>query len=445
MLIARLERLPITRPVFWARGVVGMATFFDGYTTLAIAYAMPVLAKTWGLTPTSTAAIISAGYVGQLFGAVFFGWLAERIGRLPVLIATIAIFAAMSCACIFAWDAQSLIIFRFLQGIGTGGEVPVASAYVSELSGAKKRGRFFLLYELLFLVGLVFAGMIGYALVPTVGWKAMFVVGVVPVALIAPLTFFLFESPRWLIGRGRLAAADKVISRFENSARRAGASLEEPRPAEITVKVDAPAGAWREIFGSFYGPRTYLLWVLWFGAYLVNNGLVTWLPTLYRTKFDMPVDQEIAYGFIMTGCAAVASLVCALTIDRVGRKRWYAAALLVAAIPLAALAVLGATSAKMVFVLATLSYSAIQTVTFSLYLYSGELYPTRLRSVGAGLGSAWLRLGSFAGPWVIGFAVASGGIAPVFAVFSGIAVATGLVCVRWAPETTGRVLEELSP
>lgn len=72
-LLARLERLPVTRPVLWARGCVGMATFFDGYTTIALAYALPILAKEWGLAPATTAAIISSGYLGQLFGAIFFG------------------------------------------------------------------------------------------------------------------------------------------------------------------------------------------------------------------------------------------------------------------------------------------------------------------------------------------------------------------------------------
>jgi putative MFS transporter len=210
-LIARLERLPVTRPVLWARGCVGMATFFDGYTTIALAYAMPILAKEWNLAPSMTAAIISSGYLGQLIGAIFFGWLAERIGRLPVLAIAIGVFAVMSAACIFAWGPQSLILFRFLQGIGTGGEVPVASAYVNELSGAKKRGRFFLLYELLFLVGLTAAGAIGYTMVPSLGWQSMFIVGMVPVALVIPLRFFLSESPRWLINKGRFADADKVI------------------------------------------------------------------------------------------------------------------------------------------------------------------------------------------------------------------------------------------
>ena len=444
-LIARLERLPVTRPVLWARGCVGMATFFDGYTTIALAYAMPILAKEWGLAPSVTAAIISSGYLGQLVGAIFFGWLAERIGRLPVLAIAIGIFAVMSAACIFAWGPASLIAFRFLQGIGTGGEVPVASAYVNELSGAKKRGRFFLLYELLFLVGLTAAGAIGYLMVPRLGWQSMFIVGMVPVALVVPLRFFLSESPRWLINRGRFDEADTVIRRLEDSAIKHGQDLPEPKPAAAIQAQPKPAGSVKEMFGPLYGPRTLLLWAMWFGAYMINNGLLTWLPTLYRTVFDLPVDQAIGYGFAMTGIALVASFVCAMTIDKVGRRRWYTGALLFAAIPLAALYALGASSPLMVFALATPAFAALQTVTYSLYLYSGELYPTRLRSLGAGLGSAWLRAGSIAGPWLIGLVMSGGSVAPVFLAFAVVAALTGLVVLRWAPETSGKALEELSP
>lgn len=444
-LIARLERLPLTRPVMWARGCVGMATFFDGYTTIAIAYAIPVLAGAWELTPTTIALIISSGYLGQLIGAVFFGWLAERIGRLPVLAIAIGIFAIMSAACIFSWSATSLMLFRFLQGIGTGGEVPVASAYVNELSGAKKRGRFFLLYELLFLVGLTSAGAIGMVIVPAYGWQSMFVVGMVPVLLVIPLRFFLFESPRWLIGRGRLDAAERVVAKLEASAIKSGKPLPEPEPIALVATKAKPLGSFKELFSPIYAPRTLLLWVMWFGAYMINNGLITWLPTLYKTVFDVPVGTAIKYGFMTTGIALVASFMCAMLIDRVGRRRWYVGALFLAAIPLAALYFQGATTLAMTFGLATAAFAAMQTVTYSLYLYSGELYPTRLRSLGAGLGSAWLRAGSIAGPWVIGLIVAGGSIAPVFAVFAGVAAFTGLVVLLRAPETSGKALETLSP
>ena len=106
---------------------------------------------------------------------------------------------------------MSLLIFRFLQGVGTGGEVPVASAYINEFIGAEKRGKFFLLYEVLFPLGLMFAGMAAFFLMPIYGWKVMFIVGLIPSILVIPLRFFLPESPRWLASKGRFKEADQVV------------------------------------------------------------------------------------------------------------------------------------------------------------------------------------------------------------------------------------------
>src|SRR6476469_2104184 len=150
-LVARLERIPVTRRLLWIRIIIGSATFFDAYTVLVIAFAMPELVTQWNLSPTQVGLILSAGYVGQIFGALGFGQLAEKIGRLPTLL-----FVSMDIACVFAGSAASMMLFRFLQGVGTGGEVPDASSYINEFIGAKKRGKFFLLYELIFPIGLMF-------------------------------------------------------------------------------------------------------------------------------------------------------------------------------------------------------------------------------------------------------------------------------------------------
>src|SRR5438270_7020019 len=214
-LVARLERLPVTPRLMLLRVIVGIATFFDAYTVLAIAFAMPQLVSEWKLAPAEVGMIISAGYVGQFFGAVLFGSLAEKFGRLKILFITIVLFVSMDVACLFAWSAASMMVFRFLQGVGTGGEVPVASAYINEFIGAEKRGRFFLLYEVIFPIGLMFAGMVGFVLVPLYGWKAMFVVGLVPSVLTIPLRWLMPESPRWLASKGRIAEANKVVKLLE--------------------------------------------------------------------------------------------------------------------------------------------------------------------------------------------------------------------------------------
>jgi putative MFS transporter len=140
-----------------------------------------------------------------------------------------------------------------------------------------------------------------------------------------------------------------------------------------------------------------------------------------------------------------ASIVCALLIDKVGRKPWYATAFLVAVVPLLMLSWLGANSAIEVLIFATAAYAVLQTIAFSLFLYSVELYPTRLRAVGTGFGSAWLRAGSSVGPILVGSIMADLGIRYVFAAFAAVALAGGLVTLLFAVETKGRVLEELSP
>ena len=439
---ARLERLPVTRQLLTIRMVIGTATFFDAYTVLAIAFAMPVLVREWKLSPSEVGMILSFGYLGQLLGAIVAGWLAERIGRIRVLWLTITLFVGMDIACLFATGAVSMIVCRFIQGIGTGGEVPVASAYVNEMIGAGKRGRFFLLYEVIFPVGLMFAGAIGYFLVPVYGWQAMFVVGLVPSVLMLPLSFLMPKSPRWLASRGRLTEADAIVGRFEASATRSGLVLAEPRPVPPPAKTRSD---WREMFRGIYRGRTLMLWVLWFCAYIVINGMITWMPTLYREVFKLPLQTSLAYGFITSACGVTASIICALLIDRVGRKNWYSWAFALENLPLATLAISGADSVMHVLVLVSLAYAVVQTVAFSLFLYSAELYPTRLRAFGIGCSSAWLRLGSSAGPLVVGYVSGAFGIHWVFAVFA-CALALGAVVTRlFAVETAGKSLETLSP
>jgi MFS transporter, putative metabolite:H+ symporter len=320
----------------------------------------------------------------------------------------------------------------------------VASAYISEFVGAEKRGRFFLLYEVIFPIGLTFAGMAGYFLLPLYGWKMMFVVGLVPSVLAIPLRWLMPESPRWLASKGRMAEANAVVKTLEASAIGRGLVLPEPVIRPVNLNGGAHSD-WRELFKGIYLQRTLTIWALWLCVYMIINGLVTWLPTLYTQLFHLPLRTSLAYGWITSGAGVVTSIACALLIDKVGRKRWYVTAFFLATVPLLLVFWLGAASVFEVFILATVAYAILQTISFSLYLYSAELYPTRLRAVGGGFGSAWLRAGSSIGPIMVGSIVANLGIRYMFAVFAAVALMGGLVMLRFAIETTGKPLEELSP
>src|SRR5215510_14326113 len=154
---ARIERLPVTSWQVRARIIIGTATFFDAFDALSIAYILPAIIPMWRLLPQDVGLLISAGFFGQLFGALFFGWIAERYGRMPALMGSIALYSTLSLACAFAQDYQTLLILRIVQGFGLGGEVPVAATYINELATARKRGRFVLLFELVFPCGILAA------------------------------------------------------------------------------------------------------------------------------------------------------------------------------------------------------------------------------------------------------------------------------------------------
>ncbi|VTM13275.1 Probable metabolite transport protein CsbC [Raoultella terrigena] len=188
-----------------------------------------------------------------------------------------------------------------------------------------------------------------------------------------------------------------------------------------------------------------MLWGLWLTVYTINNGMITWFPTMYKTLFHLPLETSLAYGWITSSCGVVASIFCAFLIDRVGRKRWYSWAFMLAILPLITLCVLGAKSATEILILGSITYAILQTIAFSLYLYSAELYPTRLRAIGTAFSSAWLRAGSSVGPLLVGFIVSGFGVRFVFITFAVIALIGGLVTLLFAIETKGKSLEELSP
>jgi len=287
---------------------------------------------------------------------------------------------------------------------------------------------------------------LGYLLVPALGWQSLFYVGLIPAVLTLPMRFFLPESPRWLISKGRLADAETVVRRLEKDVEASGKILAAPSPIPLQpIATQEARAGWRELFSPMYRERTLMLWALWFTAYVVNNGLVTWLPTLYTKIFNIPLQTALGFGFATNIFGVFTSIVCALYIDRVGRRRWYIAAFFLATAPLLCLFVLGANSATEVLLLATLTYGIVQTVAFSLYLYTAELYPTRIRALGNSIGGAWQRVAAGIGPNVVAGLLGAYGLRSVFVYFGVLALIGGALTWSYATETKGRTLEELSP
>jgi putative MFS transporter len=446
-LTARLEQVPTSLWHVRARVIMGSATFFDAFNALSIAFVLPVLVPLWHIAAPQIGLMIAASYVGQLVGALAFSWAAERYGRIPCAAAATAIFAVMSLACAGAWSFDVLLACRFIQGIGVGGEMPVAAVYISELSRARGRGRFFLLYEMIFPIGLMVTGQVGALLVPLFGWKTMFLIGGLPGLLIALLLLRLPESPRWLIGKGRLNEAEAVVATLEAASRKAGAVTPTASPA-ATLPQQSPVplkarGSWSELLSPAYRGRTLIVWVLWASAFLIANSLNNWMPTLYTTVYHLGVAQALRAASMTNVAQVVLLLVCAMVIDRTGRKHWMMGAFGLGAVLLAVLAFGGTEHLSWVIVLATLSYGLIGSINAVVYLYTPEIYPTRMRAIGTGVATSWLRIASAIGPWLIGVMLGTGGVDSVFLLFAAVAV-VGLAASTRMIETRNLRLEDIA-
>jgi putative MFS transporter len=444
-IVARVERLPISRWHNFMRIVVSCATFFDAFDSLVIAFVVPVLIGLWHMTLAEVGVLVASGYVGQVIGGVFFGWVAERYGRLRSLAWTITVISVLSIACAFAWDAQSLMVLRFIQGLGLGGEVPIALTYVSEFAKAEKRGRFVLIFQSIFPVGILAASLVSIWVVPHWGWQWMFLIGALPAILAAMLRRTLPESPRWLATKGRLEEADLVVSGLEARISENGRKPLPPLGEVPPIQAGKPP-SWRDLFDGIYLRRTLVIWVTWFVASFVGFGIVIWLPTILRTVYKLPLQEALQYGFIGNIAPVAGVLTITYLVDRTGRRPGFGAAFAFASVPLIVLWALGAqTSVVTIVALTWIATFFIAMLQLGLVLYSSELYPTRIRALGTGLGSSWTRIGSMVGQPIVGLVLQSADVAAVFLMLGLVALVGAATMALFGVETRGVVLEELSP
>ncbi len=440
---ARLERLPYCS---WHRNmrlIICTAWFFDAFDSITIAYVLPPLIGMWHLTPQQIGSLIGVGFAGQLIGAIGFGWIAERWGRLNSMVVTLLIFTLMGLACAFATSYDEIWWFRFVQGIGLGGEVPLMAAYVNEFAKAPGRGRFSLSVQVLFSIGLPVCALAGIYVVPNFGWQSMFIIGAVPAVIAIPLRTMLPESPRWLATRGRFEDADRALKRIEDIATAEGLAL-PTLPRDLpTVNEAKPRLA--DLFKGIYLKRTISVWFIWIGAYFVTYGLTAWAPSLFNIVYHLPVQLSLTYGFILSGIGLGGALLTWYLIEAIGRRPMFIIGLGVCCVPLLSFAFLGQLTALGTLLVVSGAFFFCSFLALGLATYTAEIYPTHLRALGGGVASAWQRAASMAGPIVVGWVLPHWGINAVFVVFGLFALMGALVAYFFAIETRSQVLERLSP
>lgn len=350
---ARFERLPPSRWHITVRLIVGVVTFFEAFDQLLIAYALPELRDEWQLSTGDATAVLTVGSVGMLVGALLSGRLADRYGRVKVIAYCIAVSGLVSLALTACTSLTPFLALRFVQGLAIGGEVPVAAAFISEITRSFKRGRFVLLYELVFPAGLTVGALVAAWVVPAAGWRTMFAIAAVPGLLAFLVQRRVPESPRWLADRGRLAEAEAVMAGIEAKVTAAtGRPLPAPAPAKpagpaapaTATDAERAATGMRGLFTGRYRRRTLVVGAIWFTGYFVNYGVTSWLPSIYKDEYGLGLSDALLYSTVTSVAGLLGCLIVALTVDVLGRRKIFAICLGASAALLLTLAALGAGS-----------------------------------------------------------------------------------------------------
>jgi AAHS family 3-hydroxyphenylpropionic acid transporter len=350
-------------------------SIFEGYDLQAAGVVAPKIAAVFGLGPGELGWFFSAATFGLMLGAIFGGRLSDRIGRKRVLIGSVFVFGLMSVATACSWDANSLLVTRFLTGVGLGGALPNLLALVTENAPPRQRS---------FVVGALYAGLpVGGALaaltnltgVEPESWKHVFMVGgLAPMLLCLPLALYLPES----------RAQQQVAS--------------QPR-----------AGVGLALFGEGRGLATVVLWLAFFLALLAMYLLLNWLPTLLVGRGLSMHDASWVQMLFNVGGAA-ASVLTGKLMDSGWRRPFIAVAFLstVAAV----LALAGAPAAPLVsMVCGFLIGATVSSTQAILYGLAPQAYPTAVRGTGVGAAVSVGRLGSAAGPLLAAALLGGGGSA----------------------------------
>ncbi|MDE3103340.1 MAG: MFS transporter [Chloroflexota bacterium] len=433
--IARLDAVPLN--AFHRRLLVvsGLGWMFDAMDVILVAFIVAPVRDDFHLGAALVPWIASAGFIGMFLGAAVSGRLADRYGRRTVFQATLVLFSIGSLLTTLAPTFETFVAARIVAGLGLGGELPVASTLVSELSPSSKRGRMIVLLESFWAYGTILAGLIAIFVIPAFGWRGATFVGCLPALYVAYLRRALPESPRYLAAKGLTSEADAVVRRVERAG---GAPL--ITVARAIAPLPSPKVGLADLWSRAFAKRTLMLWLLWAGITFTYYGVFTYLPSLLAARGLTEVRSN-EFFFVSTIAQVPGYFSAAWLVDRWGRK----ATLVVYLAGTAAAAFLFGNAGT-----GTLAFTWAALLSFFnlgawgvVYTYTPESYPTAIRGGGSGAAAAIGRAFGILAPFAVPLLVPSLGQGGVFAAFTGLVLLTAIVVLALAEETKGRSLEEL--
>jgi MFS transporter, AAHS family, 4-hydroxybenzoate transporter len=375
----------------------------DGFDTAAIGFIGPALREQWHLSAAALAPLFGAGLFGLMAGALIFGPMADRFGRKTILVGSVVIFGAASLASSLSPDLVSLVVLRFVTGLGLGGAMPNAITLTSEYSPGHRRSGLVTLMFCGFTLGSALGGLVSAQLLADLGWRGILAIGGAAPLLLAPvLLLALPESMRFL-----LVAKRTRVTRVLNEANRQ--ANEQANITRIALRIDprfdpqtrfiageaAAKSSVRMLFAPDMIAGTLLLWATFFMSLLIVYLLSSWMPTLLSGN-----GISLRKASLMTATFQIGGTVGAICLGRLMDRRNPHHVLSSAYVAAAAF-----------ILMCALAGSSIATIVIAVFgigvcvsggqvggsALAASFYPTASRATGVAWANAVGRSGSIAG------------------------------------------------
>ena len=444
--------------------VAALGGFLFGYDTAVISGTIAQVTEQFGLEALQQGWYVGCALIGSIIGVLFAGILSDKFGRKSTMILSAILFSTSAIGCAVSTDFNQLVIYRIIGGVGIGVVSIISPLYISEVAVALYRGRLVSLYQLAVTIGFLGAYLVNYQLLgysmsnPDVStgwwnlvfvsevWRGMLGMETLPAIMFFIIIFFIPESPRWLILKGREEKATNILERIYTSSKEALFQLTETK----SVLSSESKSEWKLLLQPGIRKAVIIgVCIAVLGQFMGVNAVLYYGPSIFENA-GLSGGDSLFYQVLVGLVNTLTTVLALVIIDKVGRKKlvYYGVSGMVISLVLIATYFIygeswGISSIFLLIFFLFYVFCCAVSICAVVFVLLSEMYPTRVRGLAMSIAGFALWIGTYLigqlTPWMLQNLTPAG----TFILFAIMCVPYMLIVWKLVPETTGKSLEEI--